>query len=66
MLLIIVTLIGCGGIGSRVWLRQRLDELETAYANGEITKVEYMQLRLQAEQVRVTCWGANRVATLSD
>jgi len=39
-------------VGGRAWHSQRMQEIETAYKHGEITKAEYISLKNEADQVR--------------
>ena len=39
-------------IGSLQWHEQRLKEIEDAFANGEITKAEYLSLKNETDNVR--------------
>ena len=40
--------------GTPAWHGRRLQEIEDAYQDGEITKAEYIHLKNEADQVRAT------------
>lgn len=48
--------VGCAtnSPGTRVWLDSQLAEIEESYSSGEISKAEYLQLKIDANQVRAT------------
>ena len=51
-----LALLGCAttpATGSKRWYDERLLEIETAYANEEISKAEYLSLKTEADSVRV-------------
>lgn len=55
--ILLIFLIGCSTIpkaGTKNWYHKRLEEIETAYQNGEITKAEYIHLKNETDQVRST------------
>ena len=48
LLIVLYSLVFCGCAG---WKTRQLEEIETSYQNGEITKTEYLSLKLQVDQV---------------
>ena len=58
LVLLMMVLSGCitanTNVGTRAWHSQRIQEIETAYKEGEITKAEYINLMNEADQVRAT------------
>ena len=58
-LLIFILTLGAGctsytGIGSQKWYDQRMQEIETAYQNKEISTSEYIALKNETESIRYT------------
>jgi len=48
-------LLGCAtftDVGTAYWHKNRLQEIETAYQNGDIEKEEYLSLKNEADQIR--------------
>lgn len=64
-LIVVCTFVaGCSStstsVGSLTWHNERLAEIETAYANKEITKSEYLSLKNEADQVRTQRKSCNK------
>ena len=54
-ILMIFVLCGCATfreVGTAYWHKNRLQEIETAYQNGDIEKKEYLSLKNEADQIR--------------
>jgi len=54
-ILMIIALCGCATfreVGTAYWHKNRLQEIETAYQNGDIEKKEYLSLKNEADQIR--------------
>ena len=48
-------LVGCAtfsDVGTAYWHKNRLQEIETAYQNGDIEKEGYLSLKNEADQIR--------------
>jgi len=50
-------LVGCAStppsVGSSDWRDQKMAEIEDAYKNNKLTYAEYMNLKMQTEQIRL-------------
>jgi hypothetical protein len=56
LLLGLLILAGCAtytGVGSEVWYKQRMDELEAIHSKGKITDAEYLNSKNQIDQTYV-------------
>ncbi len=40
-------------IGSRAWYDQRIEEIEAAYASGDLATEDYLRLKNEADRIRV-------------
>ena len=47
-------------IGSRPWYEQRIGEIETANARGELSAEEYIRLKNEADAIRAEYRGGSR------
>lgn len=55
LFLLLFFLGGCAtfqGVGSSHWYKSRLNEIEMAYQNNEITQAEYLSLKNETDKIR--------------
>ena len=60
LLILPVFLYGCASTanpGTKRWYDAQMQEIEAAYAEGELTKAEYLQLKVSAAQARSSLVG---------
>lgn len=64
ILILCLQLVGCAGIqthpGSEHWYSTRMQEIEEAYKNKELTKSQYISQKNEADQIRVTCNASSK------
>jgi hypothetical protein len=40
------------GVGSEVWYKNRMEEIESSFNKGEVSKAEYLRLKNEADAIR--------------
>jgi hypothetical protein len=59
-------LCGCAAsnaVGSQNWYQTRMQEIETSFTKGEITKADYLRLKNEADSIRASYMDSGRPRT---